>query len=191
MAPVLPPIDELRKEVADYYPALAAAGAEINRAESILQTETALRKPQPLARFEWERLPDTTLYRFGMAFPVPLWDRRKGPIAEAEAAVRRVKASAERQRVEIRGALESAYERYQIAGQQVSAFEGGVLLEAEEAVRSSETAYQLGERGILEVLDAQRVLRTVRLDALNAQFDRQSALTDLRHLRALDLRNIP
>ena len=190
-APGLPSIEALRTEVLDEYPALAQARAEIRRAESVLQTELALRKPQPLARFEWERLPDTTLYRFGLAFPVPLWNRREGPVGEAEAVLRRARASLDRQTVEIRAALERAYGQYQIATQQVSAYEGGALLEAEEALRSSEAAYQLGERGILEVLDAQRVLRTVRLDFLNAQFDRQAALTDLRHLRALDLRNIP
>ena len=43
-------------------------------------------------------------------------------------------------------------------------------------------------RGILEVLDAQRLLRSVRLDYLNAQFDRQAALVDLDELRGVDLR---
>ena len=66
-----------------------------------------------------------------------------------------------------------------------------MLREAEEAVRSSQVAYQLGERGIVDVLDAQRVLRTVRLDFLNAQYDRQAALNDIRHLRALDLTETP
>ena len=88
---------------------------------------------------------------------------------------------------EIKAALESAYGRYQLANQQLAAFEEGLLREAAEAVRAAETAYQLGERGILEVLDAQRVLRTVRLDFLNAQYDRQAALIDLDELRALDL----
>ena len=52
-------------------------------------------------------------------------------------------------------------------------------------------AYQLGERGILEVLDAQRLLRTVRLNYLNAQFDRQAALVDLDELRGEELRRNP
>ena len=67
-------------------------------------------------------------------------------------------------------------------------YEQGLLREAEEALRAAEVAYQLGERGILEVLDAQRLLRTVRLNFLNAQFDRQAALVDLDELRGVELR---
>jgi len=81
-----------------------------------------------------------------------------------------------------------AYERYEVATSQLAAFEQGLLREAEAGLRAAETAYRLGERGILEVLDAQRILRTVRLDLLNAQFDRQAALVDLDELRAVNLR---
>jgi cobalt-zinc-cadmium efflux system outer membrane protein len=45
----------------------------------------------------------------------------------------------------------------------------------------------LGERGILEVLDAQRILRTVRLQFLLARYDRQLALVDINELKATAL----
>ncbi len=189
--PALPPLAELLREVANKYPSLAQAQNEVRRAESNLETEIARRKPQPSVRFEYERFPEAQLYRFGLAFPLPLWNRREGPIGEARATVQKAEATVDRRLVEIRAALENAYGRYQIASQQIEALEGGVLREADEAVRSSQIAYQLGERGIVDVLDAQRVLRTVRLDFLNAQYDRQSALNDIRHLRALDLRETP
>ena len=53
---------------------------------------------------------------------------------------------------------------------------------------AAETAYQLGERGILEVLDAQRVLYSVRVDYMTAQYERQDALIEIDQLRAVDLR---
>ena len=71
--------------------------------------------------------------------------------------------------------------------QEVTLFETGLLREAEEALRAAEVAYQLGERSVLDVLDAQRLLRTVRLNFLNAQFDRQAALIDLDEMRGLPL----
>ena len=77
-----------------------------------------------------------------------------------------------------------------MANQQVVLFEQGLLREAEEALRAAEVAYQLGERGILEVLDAQRVLRAVRIEFVNAQYDRQAALVDLDELRGVDLRGM-
>jgi cobalt-zinc-cadmium efflux system outer membrane protein len=123
---------------------------------------------------------------------LPVWYRRDGEIAEATAEVRRASALAQSRELEFLSAIDGAYARYDIASQQLAAFQDGLLREANEAVRAAEAAYRLGERGILEVLDAQRVLRTVRLDYLNAQYDRQAALIDLLELRALDMRrNIP
>ena len=46
-------------------------------------------------------------------------------------------------------------------------------------MRVAEAAYRFGERGILEVLDAQRVLRAVRQDLLLARYELQSALIEL------------
>jgi outer membrane protein, heavy metal efflux system len=139
-------------------------------------------------RTDLERYPDVPNYRVGIQFPIPFWNRRKGPIAEAVATVRQLNSIAKAREIELRADLEGAYGRYQVASQQLLAFEDGLLREAEEGLRAAETAYQLGERGILEVLDAQRTLRIVRLDFLNAQFDRQAALVDLDELRSRDLR---
>jgi cobalt-zinc-cadmium efflux system outer membrane protein len=57
-----------------------------------------------------------------------------------------------------------------------------VLKEAEAALRVAEAAYRFGERGILDVLDAQRVLRTVRADLLQARYQQQAARITLEQL---------
>ncbi|MBM3740912.1 MAG: TolC family protein [Acidobacteria bacterium] len=187
-AAALRPLEEVRAEALDRHPLLALTRSEVRRAEARLAFEVAQRRPQPSIRAEMDRPPDTPTYRFGVAIPLPLWNKREGPIAEAEAQLRQTRALAESRRVEILAALESAYGRYEVSTQQLAAFEQGLLREAEEGLRAAETAYRLGERGILDVLDAQRVLRTVRLDFLNAQFDRQAALVDLDELRGVELR---
>jgi cobalt-zinc-cadmium efflux system outer membrane protein len=112
-----------------------------------------------------------------------LWNKREGPIAEASAALRSARWAADVRRLEIQAALENAYRRYQVASQQLAVYEEGVLKQAEAALAGAEAAYKFGERGILEVLDAQRVLRGARLDFLNAQYDRQAALIELEQLR--------
>jgi cobalt-zinc-cadmium efflux system outer membrane protein len=114
-----------------------------------------------------------------------LWDRRKGPIAEAQSTVRESSALFDQRRLEIISALERAYAQYELADQQVTALESGSLHEAESAVDAAKAAYRFGERGIVEVLDAQRVLQSVRGDLLDAQFARQSALIDLEELGAV------
>lgn len=182
----LPPIEELRQQAITNHPALALARAEVSRAEARLAYETALRRPQPMVRSEVDLTNPS--YRVGFGLPLPLWNRREGPIAEAAAGTRQAAATAEARQIEILEALEGAYEQYVVANQQVALFEQGLMREAEEALRAAEVAYQLGERGILEVLDAQRLLRTVRLNFLTAQYDRQAALVDLDELRGVDLR---
>jgi cobalt-zinc-cadmium efflux system outer membrane protein len=183
----LPPFEQLRTEAEERHPTLALARSEVRRAEARVGYETALRRPQPALRTEVDMSGPS--YRFGIIMPLNLWNKREGPIAEAAAGLRQAAYEAEARQIEILAALEEAYQHYQISQQQVTAFEQGLIREAEEALRAAETAYQLGERGILEVLDAQRVLRSVRLNFLNAQFDRQAALIDLDELRAIDLRS--
>ena len=58
----------------------------------------------------------------------------------------------------------------------------GAVRDAEAALRVAEAAYRFGERGILDVLDAQRVLRSVRADLLEARYQLQSARIELEFL---------
>jgi cobalt-zinc-cadmium efflux system outer membrane protein len=177
-------LQELRKEVLANHPALAQANTQTNRAHTLVQQEQARRIPQPNVFGEYERQPDISFYRFGVTVPLPLWDRRKGPIAEAKAQVERSQALTQQRRLELIAALESAYDQYEISNEQVEALQAGSLREAKAAVDAASAAYKFGERGILEVLDAQRVLQGVRSDLLDALFARQTALIDLEELGA-------
>lgn len=187
----LPSLDELRRQVLDRHPELSRAQAEIRRSQARLNYETAQRRPQPSLVAAYDRPPDVPIYRAGISITLPFWNRREGPIAEAVAGARAAEADAQSRRADLLAALDGAYDRYHLASQQVDTFQEGVLKAGEEGLRAAEAAYRLGERGILEVLDAQRVLRTVRLEFLNAQFDRQAALIDLDEVRAVDLRRMP
>jgi cobalt-zinc-cadmium efflux system outer membrane protein len=182
---VLPPMPDVRQEILERHPVLQYARAEIRRADAKVAVERAMVRPQPTLRTDLDITPDVPIYKAGVAIPLPLWNKREGPIAEAIAELRQVQSLANARQLELLAAAESAYGRYEVATQNVAAFEQGLLREAQESVAAAETAYRLGERSILEVLDAQRVLRTVRLDFLNAQFDRQLALIDLDELRAI------
>jgi cobalt-zinc-cadmium efflux system outer membrane protein len=184
----LPALPALRSEVLAEFPALKQAQAEIRRAEARMKSEMALRMPQPTLRSEYEHQPEVGTYRIGLSLPVPLWNKRVGPIGEAAAALRQATSTLDLRRLEITAVLESAYGRYQVASQQLAVYEEGVLKQAEAALQAAEAAFRFGERGIIDVLDAQRVLRGARLDFLNAQYDRQAALIELEQLRAADLR---
>jgi outer membrane protein, heavy metal efflux system len=179
----LAPLPELRQQVFANHPALVEADSRIAQSKSVIDNERAKRIPQPTVSGEYERQPDQTFFRLGVTVPLPVWDKRKGPIAEAQAAVKRSEADARQRQLEIMAALERSYDQYEINDQQVQSIQAS-LREAEAAVEAARSAYRFGERGILEVLDAQRVLQGVRTDLLDALFARQSALIDLEELGA-------
>jgi cobalt-zinc-cadmium efflux system outer membrane protein len=183
---ILPPLETLRDEMLARHPSLALAESQVRYAEANLSNERAQRLPQPSVWMDWFQQPEAAQYRFGITIPLPIWNRREGPIAEAQAAQRQASAVADNRRVELLAALERAYSMYHIATQQLEIFETGTLRQAAAAVEAAQAAFKYGERGIIEVLDAQRVLRAARLDYLNARFDRRQALIELEQLRAID-----
>lgn len=183
---LLPSLDRISADAVQDHPMLRLARSEKIRAESRVSFEKSLRLPQPTVRTDYERYPDVPNFRVGIDIPIPLWNRREGPIAEAQAALREAAANEELRRIELLAALEGAYRRLEEAEEQIRAYEKGVLPEAEAALKAAQTAFQLGERGILEVLDAQRLLRSARVELLNARFDRQAALVDLDEFRGID-----
>jgi len=181
----LAPLPQLRDIVLRTHPAIEQSRTDVKESEAVLQHERSLRLPQPVFFGEYERQPDLTFWRAGVTIPLPLWDRRRGQIEEAKATIRESDSNLDQRQLEIISALERAYEQYQLADQQVNALQAGSLHEAESAVEAAQSAYHFGERGIVEVLDAQRVLQSVRSDLIDAQFARQSALVDLETLGAV------
>ncbi|QSA95853.1 TolC family protein [Methylococcus sp. EFPC2] len=189
-APVsLPGLETLRETVLSTQPALHYARAEVEKAQAKLRLEEKLRYPQLTLRAGAERDPGLEQYRIGFSLPLPLWNQRQGPIGEAQADLKQSEAQASQQELTVLRELENAYNRYRIAHRQVETFESGLMKQAENALKVAEAAYRLGERGILDYLDAQRTYRSVRNDYLNARFDRQGALIDLERLTAADLKD--
>jgi outer membrane protein, heavy metal efflux system len=180
----LPELNLLRGELLARQPLLKVAESETQRAQARLDLERALRLPQPTIKLSSERYPSVSEWRIGVALPLPLWNRRAGPIGEAIAGMDRAQADAQKIRLELLAELDQAYSRYQIARFQVITFESGLIKEAESALKVAEAAYRFGERGILDYLDAQRVLRSTRVDFLNARYELHAALIVIERLRA-------
>jgi cobalt-zinc-cadmium efflux system outer membrane protein len=186
-SPPLPPLETLRVDVLERYPSLAQSRAEIERARARLETERALRTPQPTLRAGVNQDPDQNQFVVGLSIPIPVWNQRQGQIGEAQAQLDQATALAESRRIELVTALNGAYARHEVATQQIQAFEAGLLRQAEDALRVAEAAYRFGERGFIEVLDAQRVLRAVRLDFVAARAAQRSAFIEIEQLRAVGL----
>lgn len=183
----VPPLEALRQELMVRSPDVAQSRAREEQARVRLDLERRLRMPQVTVKGIVEDDPDLRNWRIGVSLPLPLWNRREGQIAEASASLTQSQSLLAQQRLTLMRELETTYSNYLIANQQVAAFEGGLLKEAESAVKVAEAAYRFGERGILDYLDALRVFRGVRQDFLAARYELQTALIQIERLRATDL----
>lgn len=184
----LPSLENLQETVLSRQPLLQQAQAEVEKARARVRLEQQMRYPQPVLKAGAERDPGLEQWRIGISLPLPLWNQRQGPIAEAQAALLRAEAEAAQLQLSVTRELQNAYNRYKIADGQVQVFETGLLQQAEKTLLVAEAAYRLGSRGILDYLDAQRTYRSVRNDYINARFDRENALIDLERLNAEELK---
>ena len=66
----------------------------------------------------------------------------------------------------------------------VTALESGIVSRAEAALKVAEAAYRFGERGFLEVIDAQRVFRAARAELIAARYELATAWVEIQRLRA-------
>lgn len=182
----LPKIDELRDRINDATQ-LKQIRAAIKTSEANLRLQEQLRNPGLTVKAGIEQDPDLRQLRLGIAIPLPLWDQRSGPIAQAAAEVREVNAILSDRELAIKRDIESAYQRYLIAQQQVVAFENGLLAQAEAVLKVAEAAYRFGERGILDYLDAQRTKRVVRKDYLSARYEYINTMLEIERLLGYEL----
>lgn len=182
----LPSINELRDRINDATQ-LRQVRAAIKTSEANLRLQQQLRNPGLTVRAGIEQDPDLRQLRIGLSIPIPVWDQRSGPIAQAEAEVKEVNAILSDRELAIRRDIESAYQRYLIAQQQVAAFESGLLSQAEAVLKVAEAAYRFGERGILDYLDAQRTKRMVRKDYLTARYEYINTMLEIERLLGYEL----
>ena len=182
--PALAPLDTVRKEIAESSPDLARGRAEMVRAQRQLDLERAQRLPSLALKASMDEDPDFRASKIGVVVSIPIWDRRSGPVGEAAAQLSRARNELEAQQYSLSQGLEVAYQQYEIAQTQVVALESGIVRQAESALKVAEAAYRFGERGFLEVLDAQRVFRAARTELIAARYELAAAWVEIERLRA-------
>jgi cobalt-zinc-cadmium efflux system outer membrane protein len=182
----LPGISSLKDQISQS-PQLKQVRAASQTADAKLRLEQNLRNPGLTLKAGIEQDPDLTSYRLGLALPLPLWNQRQGQIAEAAANVNQVQAVLSDRELALTRDLDSSYQRYIIAQNQVASFESGLLAQSESVLKVAEAAYRYGERGILEYLDAQRTYRIVKKDYLAAKFDYVSSMLEIERLLGFEI----
>ena len=95
--------------------------------------------------------------------PVPLFDRGKPEMARADIARRAARSRADAIKTEVQLRLKGAWEESQARIRVAGIYQGKAVAETGDLVRIARAAYEGGEVGILELLDAYRTQRDVQL----------------------------
>lgn len=167
---------------AQTHPELMQLRSEVDKAEANKQGAKASRWPGVELRYAQTREPDIRNNTIGVTMQIPLFDQRRGPVDEAASEAERARLRLEGRTAELEQQMLQASKVLEMAQVRAKALGEGSVKEAEAALRVAEAAYRYGERGILDVLDAQRVLRTVRADLLEARYQMQAARIELDFL---------
>jgi cobalt-zinc-cadmium efflux system outer membrane protein len=180
-------------EVADFEALMERLGASPDLTR--LLTEARLRDAE-LHLAEAQRRPDVTVggglrrleasddmaLVFSVQMPLQIHDRNQGAIREAR--VRREQLDVEYEALlnRARAELFGFYQELQQARADTETLRGQVLPELEEALRQTESAYELGRYSYLELVDAQRSLIEVNGELIDAAARYHSTLAEIERI---------
>jgi cobalt-zinc-cadmium efflux system outer membrane protein len=117
-------------------------------------------------------------------FAIPLFNRNQGNIAAAQAEVARTRAVIRQVELQLTEQLTNAFQRYQSAQQQVTAYRDRILPNARESLRLVQLAYEKGAANfdLTAVLQAQQTLVQARLQYVQALGELWRAVSEIRGL---------
>lgn len=124
-----------------------------------------------------------------LSVPLPLFDRNQAGIREAQARRRSAESRLEFARLSVEREIEGDYARLAAAEKALDLYTTGILPQLEENLQLVQEAYQLGEVGILAVIEEQKKYIEVNDGYLAALADRQTALARLEASVGVDFQN--
>ena len=171
--------DELA--VTDGRPDIAAARRRIDAAEADRDLARAKRTRDVTVGVQYERnQQNSPLNSYGVGVSVPLfvWHGHEGDIARAEADLQTSRELYGRQRAVATGEIAQARNLLSAARDRLQRLESGMLQDAERVAQAAELAYAKGAMGLIDLLDARRTLRQLRVEAVTARADYAKAWAD-------------
>jgi len=185
-----PPSLDRAVEMLEENPDLARWETEQRKRRAALRLEKARASPDitisgGLQRFEET---DDEALVFGLAVPLPLFDRNQGNIAAATAALARTQQESEAARVKVRTALNAAGNALIATYHEVTILRSDVLPTAQQTFDAARQGYEQGKFDYLYVLDAQRTLFETRAQLIDSVEAYHKARADAERLigRSLD-----
>lgn len=162
-------------------PEIASACAQSTSAQAQTKAAKLLRVPDIALQARRESFDNDSDSGVAIAINLPLLDW-----GSARAEERRARLAAQSREKQVEAArnsvsldVEQAVQRVNTASQVVRDYQGGVLTTSEELATMARKGFEKGASSYLEVLEAQRTLRSVRSDYYSALAEHAKALAQL------------
>ena len=120
--------------------------------------------------------------RVGVSVGLPLFSRNQGEIAASLATTSLLRAERDATERAVQNAVFGALARIDAERRQIDAYQKRLVPTATELEALSEESYRAGRTSVLGVLDAQRTLRDISAEALQAALDLQVSFAELEEL---------
>ena len=121
--------------------------------------------------------------------PLAFWSKGKheARLRQAESERRTLEAAQEELEREIAFAVEDAFVRVQVAGQNAELYERVIIPEARQAVQAVQAGYQTDREDFLNLVDSQRALLRFELDYHRARVSHEKSFADLERAVGAEL----
>ena len=169
-------------------PEIKVAEAEVERAESALKVERSQAKGEvtPYAGYKRVGVDNTVLA--GVTVPLPFGNRNQSGIARAEAEERIAETNLKFARNHALADVEAAFHAYETAREQIRAYEGGLLKQADESRDIQLAAYQEGATELITLIEAQRTRTEVRANYYRAILEFYTSIFQLELATGTDIK---
>lgn len=177
--------DTVWSEILGGNPLMHAARSRLHAAQMQVIREERQVKPNLQLRTGLGRdffNPQYMMYTLQMGITLPTFNRNQGNIAAADADWRAAQAELNRIELSLRDELAKAFQRYQVAGNQVEAYRDEILPIAEQNLKLTLKRYEEGEFDLLRVLTARRDLFDARIEYVRAYTDWRIAAIEIKGL---------
>jgi cobalt-zinc-cadmium efflux system outer membrane protein len=115
----------------------------------------------------------------GLSFPIKFSNLNKGELNAAEYAVSQSKTYEKEAELQIQAEVMMAYNNYLACRKKVESFNGQMTENAEKILNGRIKAYQAGESGLIELLNARRTYTELRMHQIESLYEYTAALIDL------------
>ncbi len=127
----------------------------------------------------------------GLQVPLPLFDRNQGNLKEAYQRVDKAVDEQVAMELRLKTELAQSYETMSAIWNEINILRDEILPGAKSAFNVTRRGYELGKFGLLELLDAQRILFQNQLLYVRALANYQRLVNDIERLIAAPIDSIP